>query len=157
MVETLLGLASGAIAPTAQDPAQATLARPLKKEDGRIDWSLPARAIYNRMRGFQPWPGASTSFRGKRIAIWGKSATIDLRKMIGPTGAFGKKSAIADSDESGQIAPGTIRQGGSFIYVACGDGSALQLESVQIEGRKRVAAREFANGARIVEGERFGS
>ncbi len=134
MVSTLRGLAAGAITPVAQDGTLATLAPPLKKEDGRIDWSLPARVIYNRMRGFQPWPGAFTLFRGKSCAIWGRPAT----------------------DEFGEV-PGAIRVSGDELIVACGSGSALLVELVQMEGRKRVAAREFVNGARIVEGERFGS
>jgi len=134
IVETLRRLADGTITPVAQDAAQATFAPPLKKEDGRIDWSLPASVIYNRMRGFQPWPGAYTRFRGKQCAAWGRPA------VSGFEGAAGE-----------------IRASGGEVYVACGDGSALRLETVQMEGRKRVAAREFANGARIADGERFGS
>jgi methionyl-tRNA formyltransferase len=134
IVETLRRLADGTITPVAQDAAQATFAPPLKKEDGRIDWSLPASVIYNRMRGFQPWPGAYTTFREKQCAAWGRPA------VSGFEGAVGE-----------------IRASGGEVYVACGDGSALRLETVQMEGRKRVAAREFANGARIADGERFGS
>src|SRR6266478_4394107 len=65
MVETLHGLKSGTIHPKPQDNSQATLAPLLKKEDGRIDFHQPAPEIVNRIRGFQPWPGAFTSFRGK--------------------------------------------------------------------------------------------
>ncbi|MGA7840958.1 MAG: methionyl-tRNA formyltransferase, partial [Candidatus Acidiferrales bacterium] len=72
IVETLRGLANGMITPTPQDNSQATLAPPLKKDDGRINWSLPAQKIHNRIRGFQPWPGAFTTFRGKQCSIWGK-------------------------------------------------------------------------------------
>ncbi len=134
MVGTMRALANGSITPVAQDNSQATFAPPLKKEDGRIDWSLPTRVIYNRMRGFQPWPGTYTTFRGKQCAIWGRPAA----------------SGFAG-------APGEIRVDGGEAYAACGDGSALRLEFVQLEGRKRVALREFANGARLVAGERFGS
>ena len=134
IVETLRGLAGGLITPVAQDNSQATFAPPLKKEDGRIDWSLPARVIYNRIRGFQPWPGAFTLFRGKQCAIWGKPAASGFAGM-----------------------PGAIRFDGGEVHVACGDGSAFRLEFVQIEGRKRITAREFVNGARLVEGERLGS
>jgi methionyl-tRNA formyltransferase len=133
MVSTLRGLASGSITPVAQDNSQASFAPPLKKEDGRMDWALPARVIYNRIRGFQPWPGAFTLFRGKQGAIWGRPAAA------GFTGA-----------------PGAIRVDGGEVYVASGDGSALRLEFVQVAGRKRIAAREFANGARLAPGERFG-
>ena len=74
IVETLRALDRGTITPTPQDNSQATLAPPLKKEDGRINWSLPAQKIYNRIRGFQPWPGTFTTFRSKQCAIWGKPA-----------------------------------------------------------------------------------
>jgi methionyl-tRNA formyltransferase len=133
IVETLRGLASGSLTPVAQDNSQATFAPPLKKEDGRIEWSLPARVIYNRIRGFQPWPGAFTLFRGKQCAIWGRPATSGFAGV-----------------------PGAIRVDGE-VYVACGDASALRLEFVQVEGRKRITAREFANGARLASGEGFGS
>ena len=134
MVSTLRRLASASITPVPQDNSQATFAPPLKKEDGRIDWGLPARVIYDRIRGFQPWPGAFTLFRGKQCAIWGRPAA---------NGFAG--------------APGTIRVDNGEAYVACVDGSALRLEFVQLEGRKRITAREFANGARLVEAERFRS
>jgi methionyl-tRNA formyltransferase len=124
----------------AQDNSQASLARPLKKEDARIDWSLAARKIYDRMRGFQPWPGAFTSFRGKQCAIWGRPAVGDV-------------AAGASAD----VAAGTILSGGGEVDVVCGEGTALRVEFVQVEGRKRIAAREFANGARLAAGERFGS
>jgi methionyl-tRNA formyltransferase len=135
IVQTLRGLASGTIAPTPQDNSQATLAPPLKKEDGRISWSLPAQTIYNRIRGFQPWPGAFTTFREKQCAIWGKPAP--------------DQSIVASTT-------GTIRSSGGNVHVACGEETALRLEFVQLEGRNKISAREFANGARLVPGERFG-
>jgi methionyl-tRNA formyltransferase len=136
IVETLRGLASGTITPTPQDNSQATLAPPLKKDDGRINWSLPAQTIYNRIRGFQPWPGAFTTFRGKQCAIWGKPAP----------------------DQSGVTStPGTIRANGADVDVTCGAETALRLEFVQLEGRNKISAREFANGARLQPNERFGT
>jgi methionyl-tRNA formyltransferase len=145
MVETLRGLERGIITPMPQDPSQATLAPPLKKEDGRIDWQLPAQKIYNRMRGFQPWPGAFTQFRGKQCAIWGKPAMPD------PSIAAGASLG------AGQGTPGTIRASRGEVDVACGEQTVLRLEFLQREDRKRIAAREFANGARLAPGERFGS
>ncbi|MGB7758993.1 MAG: methionyl-tRNA formyltransferase, partial [Bryobacteraceae bacterium] len=70
LVETLAGLAAGTIVPQKQDSSQATYARLLKKEDGIVDWSQPAQSIHNRVRGLQPWPGASTTFRGQALHIW---------------------------------------------------------------------------------------
>ena len=69
-METLAGLRAGTIVPEKQDDTQATLAPLLKKEDGAIDWTQPAQAIHNRVRGLQPWPGAQTSFRGQPLHVW---------------------------------------------------------------------------------------
>ena len=71
VVETLRKLFRGEIRPAPQDHEKATYARPLKKEDGHIDWSLTAEQIYNRIRGLQPWPGAFTTFRSKMCHLWG--------------------------------------------------------------------------------------
>ncbi len=69
MVRTLAGLAEGTLQATPQDNSAATLAPMLRREDGRIEWSRTAVEIYNRWRGFQPWPGAFTSFRGKKLSV----------------------------------------------------------------------------------------
>jgi methionyl-tRNA formyltransferase len=136
MVETLRGLTGGTLKPTPQDDSRKSFAPPLKKEDGRIDWSLRADQIYNRMRGFQPWPGAFTTFRGKACSVWGKPAPASESRAPG--------------------ASGTIQLQNGEILVSAGDGTSLRLEAVQMEGRKRVAAREFANGARLAPGDHFG-
>lgn len=141
IVETLCKLAGGEVTPQPQDDSQATLAPLLKKEDGRIDWSLPAQAIYNRIRGLQPWPGAFTTFRGKTCNIWGR-----------PVLEQGEKKVETGTDAS----PGTIVVADRDLAVACGGGTILGLEFVQLEGRKRVTAREFASGARLSTTERFG-
>jgi len=135
MAETLSKLTRGVIAPVPQDSSLATYAPLLEKEHGEIDWSLPARQIYNRMRGFSPWPGAYSTFRGQTCQIWGR-----------PPGF-----AASQGED-----PGTLRVTRDGVDVVCGGGTVLRLETVQIEGRKRVTAREFANGARLKPGERFG-
>lgn len=137
---TLDGLASGAVTPRPQDNAGTTLAPLLKREHGRIDWTWPARKIYNRIRGFAPWPGAYTSFRGGRCHIWGRPADT---------------SAI--SAAAGSAEPGAIQTAGGDLQVACGEGTWLHVEAVQIEGRRRISAREFVSGARLGSEERFGS
>lgn len=137
VAESLRGLASGEITPRPQDGTRATFAPILKKEDGRIDWNLHAAKIYNRIRGFQPWPGAFSTFRGKTCQIWGRPG-VDV-----PLGAWGEPRAIVAS--------------GGEIWVACGEATWLRVEFVQVEGRKRVTAREFAAGARLEAGDRFGS
>jgi methionyl-tRNA formyltransferase len=135
VAETLHGLDSGTITPKPQDNSQASFAPPLKKEEGRVDWSLTAQQIYNRIRGLQPWPGAFTSFRGKNCAIWG-------RPLLMPAAAVGL--------------PGAILKAEGNVVVSCGGATALRLEFLQLEGRKRVTALEFANGARLAPGDRFG-
>ena len=135
MVETLRRLERGEITLIPQEHEKATLARMLKKEDGRIDWALSARQIYNRIRGLDPWPGAFTTFRGQFCHIWGRPATVP-----------------AASD-----ALGTLHLLAGELYVTCGKGAWLRLESVQIEGRKRIPASDFANGVRLRPGERFES
>lgn len=134
MVETLRRLDRNEITAQPQQNAQATLAPLLKKEDGRIDWNVPAPQIYNRIRGQQPWPGAFTTFRGKTCHIWGKPA-----------------QEIVDG------APAAILARGHDVFVACGEQTSLHLEFAQLEGRKRVTAQEFANGARLTPGDRFGT
>lgn len=135
IVDTLRRSDRAELSALPQDNSQATLAPPLKKEDGLIDWSVSAAQIYNRIRGLQPWPGAYTRFRDKACQVWGRPVADEL---VGP--------------EAGP--PGTICVEKSRVTVACGHG-ALALEFAQMEGRKRVTGREFANGARLTPGERF--
>src|SRR5882724_3730515 len=139
MAETLRGLAAGTIASKAQNHADATYAPILKKEDGRIDWNRPAAQIYNRMRGFAPWPGAHTTFRGLSCQVWGEPVSKEGGTSL-PAGA----------------APGTQFGGKNELLVCCGDATVLLLRLVQLEGRKAVKAADFANGARLKNGERFG-
>jgi methionyl-tRNA formyltransferase len=143
MAATLRGLENGTVAPTPQDNSQATLAPPLKKEDGKIDWSFAAQKIYNRMRGFKPWPGTFTSFRGKICQLWGKPTD-------GETGSAGSGRALI-----GKL-PGSLFEVGHRLFAACGAGTVLEIESLRMEGKKRMATRDFLNGAHLKPGERFG-
>jgi len=132
LVETLRKYDRGEITPAAQDHAQATLAPMLKRENGRIDWSQPATQIYNRIRGLDPWPGAFTTFRGHVCHIWGQP------------------------DSSPQAAPpGIIAASGENLLVSCGGGTSLRLEHVQLEGKKRISARDWAHGARLQREDRL--
>src|SRR5689334_21378797 len=132
MVETLPGLAAGTVQPRPQDHSRATLALILKREDGLIDFRRPAAEIVNRSRGFQPWPGAFTSFRGKQLHIWGA------------------KPAAA------KLAPGEIKVEGERLLVGCGANTALELLEVHLEGKKRMAARDFVHGYRPRPAEKLG-
>ena len=139
VVDTLLKLERGELQPRAQDNSQATYAPPIKKEEGLIDWSRSAAEIYNGIRAFEPWPGAYTRFRGKLCHIWGKPTTeIPL-----------------DSGASAQC--GEIIQHGRALAIVCGGNSFLKLAAVRPEGRTRVTASEFANGARLTGDDRFTS
>jgi methionyl-tRNA formyltransferase len=126
LVQTLSKLKDGIARPVPQDDALATLAPILKKEDGRIDWRMPAQQIHNLIRGFQPWPGAHAVFRGQRLQVW--RARLSERRF--------------------DVAPGAIVQERG-VFAAGGDGAALELLEVQPEGRKRMPAEIFANGHRL--------
>jgi methionyl-tRNA formyltransferase len=135
IVDSLLKLDRGEISPQTQDAAKASYAPILKKEDGRIDWTRTAQQIYNRMRGFAPWPGAYTTFRGQSCHLWGRP----------------ESGVIA----GGHTTPGEIVASTKDVRVVCGEGTWVRLEFVQLEGRKRISAREFANGARLTNEELF--
>jgi methionyl-tRNA formyltransferase len=135
IAETLLRFDRQEISPVPQEGKSATYAPILKKENGRIDWKLAAQQIYNRMRGFAPWPGSYATFRGQTCQLWGRPEVNDA--------------------ESAHGSPGEIFLSSKAIHIECGEKTRLRMESIQIEGRKKVSVREFANGARIIPGEKF--
>jgi methionyl-tRNA formyltransferase len=145
MAETLRGLSAGTIVGHAQDNAKASMAPMLKREDGRIDWRRPAQEIFNRIRGFAPWPGAYTAFRGQTCHIGGEPASTDLGD-----------SASEHVHPSEGAAPGSLIIQRHDVLVRCGGATYLRLVSVKVEGRKQVSAAEFVNGARLHSGEHFG-
>src|SRR5919109_5602491 len=132
MIDTLKGLDAGTIQPRPQDHSKATLAPILKKEDGLIDFNRSAIETVNRLRGFQPWPGAYTKFRGKNLTV-----------------VAAKSSAV-----SAPIAE--IKLQGERIFVGCGTSTSLELLEIQVEGKKRMSARDFLHGYRLTSGERLG-
>jgi methionyl-tRNA formyltransferase len=152
MAETLRGLAAGTLPPRPQDHTQATYAPLLKKEDGRIDWSLPSQEIYNRMRGFTPWPGSYTTLRGRTCHVLGEPVSNDLEGGSATRQDEGGPVPAAQ----GTMAPGTIRVVDQKLLISCGGATELRLLSVKQEGGKKIDALEFASGARLTEGERFG-
>jgi methionyl-tRNA formyltransferase len=119
-VKTMAELDS--ITPQPQDDSQATHAPILKKEDGHIEWQRPAREILNRMRGFDPWPGAYANLRGQKFQI--RTASLGEQKL----------------------SPGALRAIHKKLYAGCGDGESLELREVQMEGKKRMTAAAFLNG-----------
>jgi methionyl-tRNA formyltransferase len=133
LVETLAALEEKRLQQTPQDNAQATLAPILKREDGRIDFTRDAPTICNRYRGFQPWPGAFTTFRGRQISLHALSAG------------------------AGALAPGEIAIVGERLWSGCGGGTAIAIDELQPEGKRRMSAREFINGYQPKAGERMGN
>src|SRR3954470_2012813 len=131
MAATLPRLERGEIAPQKQEHAQATLAPILKKEDGLLDFRRTAQTNLNRLRGFQPWPGAYTFFRGKLMTVHSARAQENFHPQ--------SRKALGE----GEI--GTI---GESVLVGCGRATELELIEVQLEGKKRMSARDFVNGYR---------
>jgi methionyl-tRNA formyltransferase len=133
LLETLAGLEAGTLAAVPQDHDRATLAPIIRKEDGVIDWTTPAATIERRVRGFHPWPGASTTLAGRGLRV--------LRARVAEGGGD----------------PGTVmaveRDG---IHVACGAGTRLVLVDVQPESKRAMPASAFAQGARLAPGARLG-
>lgn len=134
LVETLRGLQQGKVSPTPQDHSQASLAPILKREDGLVDFNRTAAEIYNRLRGFQPWPGAYTLFRGKNLKIIAAKPVTDASAIPG----------------------GELRIAGEKLLVGCSSGTVLELIQLQPEGKKAITAREFVSGYRPAVAERLG-
>lgn len=120
--------------PQKQDDSQATYAPIMKKEDGKIDWNLSAAEINNRIRGFQPFPTSFGFYEDKKLTIWKAKAT---------------ENAASPSENVGQI----IESPKGTIYVSCGKNTVLEIEELQLEGKKRMNVRDFLNGVKLKVGE----
>ncbi|GAC1419309.1 MAG: methionyl-tRNA formyltransferase [Acidobacteriaceae bacterium] len=134
MVETLAGLATGEITPRPQDHSQSTLAPILTREDGRMDFTRSAKQIYDRWRGFHPWPGAYTLLRGRKLIV--------------------HRMHLAQH-ETASAEPGVLRVQGEELEVSCATG-AVVLDDVQLEGKRRMGSAEFLRGFQVRTGERLG-
>ena len=134
MISTLAGLKNGTITPRPQDDTQATLAPILKREDGHIDFARTATDVWNRLRGFQPWPGAFTKFRGKMLHI----------------------HAGTPAPEVVVIAAAHFTVENDRLLLGFAHGTALEIQELQVEGKKRMSARDFVNGYRPKSDEPVG-
>ena len=134
MVETLRGLETGQVRPTPQDHSRATLAPILKKEDGRMDFTRSAKDLFNRLRAFQPWPGAFTIFKGKTLQVHRAQPVQHTIKLT----------------------PGTVAVEGTKLFLGCGEDTALELIEIQLEGKRRMTAQEFISGYRPQPGDHLG-
>lgn len=136
LVGILDDFAAGRVAEVPQNDADATYASRLIKDEGLIDWSLPAIDIHNRIRGLRPWPGAYTVLKNQRLVV--------------------HQATLSDAD-CGEALPGTcVAAGSGGITVACGDHRAIDLVQVQPEGRRVMPARDFVAGHGRMTGQRFG-
>ncbi len=140
MVETLRGLENGQVRPTPQDHSQATLAPILRKEDGRMDFARSAKDLFNRLRGFQPWPGAFTIFKEKTLQV----------------------HRAQPVQHAVRLTPGEVAVKGTRLFVGCGRSkekdadTALELIEIQLEGKRRMTTQEFINGYRPQSGAHLG-
>ena len=137
MVETLAALAAATITPRKQDESAATLAPLLTRDNGRVDVTRSAQSIYDRWRGFQPWPGAWTTVRGKKLTL--------------------QRLALTGSVDAGSGEVGVFRVVGDRLFFTAGDGTSLEAIDVQLEGKRRMAAADLLRGHGIVDGDRLGS
>ncbi len=131
LADSLLAMAEGRATRMPQDRAAGSYARKLRKSDGLVDWTLPARTVWNRLRAVTPWPGATAGFRGGRV----------LLTRARPDEGRGEPGEVL------AVTPDGVR-------VACGDG-ALELQGLKPEGRAELSAVEWARGSRLHPGERF--
>jgi methionyl-tRNA formyltransferase len=133
LVESISALGAGTLHPRPQQHELATLAPILTREDGRVDFARAAEVTVNRFRGFQPWPGAFTAFRGKQL-------TLHAICEVGATA----------------LAPGELRADGDLLLCGCGQGTAIAVAELQLEGKRRMTTREFLNGYRLAHAEKLG-
>ena len=135
MISTLAGLKGNNLTPRPQDDSQATLAPILKREDGLLDFSRTATDAWNRLRGFQPWPGAFTRFRGKMLHV----------------------HAAVPAPEVAVVAPGHFAVENDRLLLGFSHGTALDILELQVEGKKRMTGRDFVNGYRPTSEEEVGA
>jgi methionyl-tRNA formyltransferase len=135
MICTLAGLKNGTITPKHQDDSQATLAPILKREDGLIDFTHTAKDAWNRLRGFQPWPGAFTRFRGKMLHV----------------------HAAVPASEAVAVLPAHFAVENDRLLLGFAHDTALDVQELQMEGKKRMSARDFVNGYRPGSDEELGA
>ena len=130
-MKTIEALDRGEITPVPQDEAQATHVGMIKKEMGLVEWTKPAVEIERLIRGLNPWPSAFTFIDGKQLKLW--KATVVEKS--------GEPGTIIDVNKNG-------------FTVACGQ-NALEINELQLEGKKRMASGDFLRGYQLEAGKRF--
>ena len=143
LIRTLQELEAGILTSVPQPEGPVSYASRIAKEDGRVDWTLPAEDLFNRWRAFSPWPGLTTTLAGSSV----KLLAVELAEEASP----GQARTPGPTPEPGTflgLVDGSLR-------VACGNGSVLALKEVQKAGRRALGAASFANGERLAAGARF--
>lgn len=140
VVDTLASLAAGTLEPHPQNHARATLAPILAREDGRMDFAARTAAeLFNRWRGFQPWPGAFTALDGKKLIVH-RMAVPEASSLAAPP----------------LVEPGALHIESHRLFVSCAAGTWLELVEIQLEGKKRLPAAEFLRGHSFAAGPEAG-
>ena len=149
LAETLDPWVAGTLAPHAQDETQATLTRPLRREDGRIDWAATSAAAVERMiRAYTPWPGAYTAYDGRTLKLW------EAAPISGADQAAVAPGHVLDRDEAAPVLEAAgLRWPRLLIATA---GGLLHARRVQPEGKRAMGGDEFMRGQAGVAGARLG-
>jgi len=137
VVQTLDELEEDSLTPRPQPSDGSNTTPMLRRNFAKVDWSMPARQLVNRLRGFTPWPGLFTKFRGGRLKIFG------LDEVTPPPRGKEKPGTVVTADPNG-------------VVVRCGKGTAVKITEVQREGRRRMPVDAFLIGERVSRGEAFG-
>ena len=138
IVEALELAACGGLQPVPQPAEGVTYAHKIEKAESEIDWSLPAHVIGQRIRAFDPFPGASTALQGEAIKVW--CYEIDSCSRL-------------SNERCGQI----LASGPEGVTVACGEGGALRLTTLQRAGGKRLPVADFLRGFPLPVGQVLGT
>ena len=134
IVKTLDEFESGTVTPRPQPADGANVTPMLRRNFAKVDWSMPARQLVNRLRGFTPWPGLYTKFRSGRLKIFG------LEEVKPPPRGSEEPGVVLTAEEDG-------------IVIRCGRGTAAKITEMQREGRRRMPADAFLIGERVTRGE----
>jgi methionyl-tRNA formyltransferase len=141
LIDALSKLDRGEITPEPQNDAEATLAPILKREDGEVDWTMTASEIFDRLRGFTPFPGCYTFFDGRRLEI--------VKARVEPV--------VDIPNKTDKFEPGVVCEAaGDRFVVACGGATRLRITEAQPEGKRAMPARDYLNGARLQAGAKLG-
>lgn len=131
LCETLKEWKAGLLTPSPQEEAQATYAPPIQKEETRLQWNFPARQVFNTIRAFDPWPGAYSIYEGKRLKCY-RASLLSWKTE-------GRAGEILGATEEG-------------LVVLAGDGQAVSIGELQLEGHRRLDAPTFFRGHSVSRG-----